>query len=144
MDNDQPNPALWEDQSEIHASGENSGVGESPAIGENSPSGEGGEWEVLATKLSDWAGSDGPQSLWQQLQAPLKAFGWLLGFLVLLRIYGALLGALASFPLLPGLLELTGLVWLCSYAAPKLLRRSDRETLIADLKRSWQGLGEGR
>ena len=33
----------------------------------------GGEWQMLTTKLADWAASDAPQTLWQQLQSPLRA-----------------------------------------------------------------------
>ena len=101
---------------------------------------EGGEWQMLTTKLADWAASDAPQTLWQQLQSPLKALALLLGALFVLRLYASVLGALESLPLLPGLLELTALVWIARHGAPALLRREERQTLVEQLSQRWQRL----
>ena len=100
----------------------------------------GGEWQLLTTKLADWAASDAPQTLWQQLQSPLKALAVLLGALFVLRLYAAVLGALEGVPLLAGLLELTALVWIARHGAPALLRREQRQTLIDQLSQGWQRL----
>jgi len=104
------------------------------------PSQEGGEWQLLTAKLADWAASDAPQTLWQQLQSPLKALALLLGALVVLHLYAAVLGALEGVPLLPGLLELTALAWIARHGAPALLRREERQTLIDQLSQRWQRL----
>jgi hypothetical protein len=104
------------------------------------PSQEGGEWQLLTAKLADWAASDAPQTLWQQLQSPLKSLALLLGALVVLHLYAAVLGALEGVPLLPGLLELTALVWIARHGAPALLRREERQTLIDQLSQRWQRL----
>ena len=104
------------------------------------PGQEGGEWQMLTTKLADWAASDAPQTLWKQLQSPLKAFAVLLSALFVLRLYAAVLGALEGVPLLAGLLELTALVWIARHGAPALLRREERQTLIDQLSQRWQRL----
>ena len=51
------------------------------------PNQEGGEWQLLTTKFGDWANSDAPQTLWEQLQSPLKVLALLLGALFVLRLY---------------------------------------------------------
>ena len=66
--------------------------------GQEDPGQDGGEWQMLTTKLADWAASDAPQTLWQQLQSPLKALAVLLGALFVLRLYAAVLGALEGVP----------------------------------------------
>ena len=104
------------------------------------PNKSGGEWQLLTTKLSDWAASDAPKTLWQQLQSPLKALALLLGALFVLRLYAAVLGALEGVPLLAGLLELTALVWIARHGAPALLHREQRQTLIDQFSQRWQRL----
>ena len=106
----------------------------------DNPDPDGGEWQLLTTKLSDWASSEAPGTLWQQLQSPLKGLALLLGALVVLRLYAGVLGALESLPLLPGLLQLTALIWIARHGAPALLRRQERMTLIDQLSQRWQRL----
>jgi len=106
----------------------------------DNPDTDGGEWQLLTTKLSDWASSEAPGTLWQQLQSPLKGLALLLGALVALRLYAGVLGALESLPLLPGLLQLTALIWIARHGAPALLRRQERMTLIDQLSQRWQRL----
>ena len=110
------------------------------APNQDDPRQDGGEWQMLTTKLADWASSDAPQTLWQQLQSPLKALAVLLVAVVVLRLYAAVLGALEGVPLLAGLLELTALVWIARHGAPALLRREQRQTLIYQLSQGWQRL----
>ena len=107
---------------------------------QDEPNQDGGEWQMLTAKLADWAASDAPQTLWQQLQSPLKALAMLLGALFVLRLYAAVLGALEDVPLLAGLLELTALIWIARHGAPALLRREERQTLIDQLSQRWQRL----
>jgi len=110
------------------------------------PNQEGGEWQLLTTKFGDWANSDAPQTLWEQLQSPLKVLALLLGALFVLRLYSGVLGALESLPLLPGLLQLTGLIWIGRYGAPALLRSDGRQALMDQLNQRWQRMlhgGEG-
>ncbi|WP_152669613.1 CAAD domain-containing protein [Synechococcus sp. GFB01] len=99
---------------------------------------EGGEWALLVGKMREWLSSGQLQQIWSQARTPLTAIAALIGVLLLLRIYSSLLGAIDSLPLVPGLLELVGLIWLLRYGVPKLVRRSEREQLINDLKKRRQ------
>jgi hypothetical protein len=100
--------------------------------------GEGGEWDLLLQKLAQWLNQNELQTLWAQASKPVTALAALVGLLLVLRIYSALLGALDSLPLVPGLLELAGVVWVVRYGVPKLLRSSERERLLGGLNQRWK------
>jgi hypothetical protein len=53
-------------------------------------------------------------------------------------VYAALLGAIDSLPLIPGLLELVGVIWAVRFGVPKLLQRSQREQLFGGIQQRWQ------
>ena len=117
----------------------------SPSAGSNSfsdeaepQSGEGGEWDLLLGKLRQWLDQNELNSLWAQARKPVTIFAGLVGLLLVLRVYSAVLGALDSLPLVPGLLELAGVVWAVRYGIPKLLRSSERERLLGGLSQSWK------
>jgi len=59
--------------------------------------------------------------------------------LLVLRIYTALLSAIEGLPLVPGLLELVGLVWGIREGLPRLLQRSRRDQLFTAVQQRWQG-----
>lgn len=99
---------------------------------------EGGEWELLLAKLKAWWSSGEPQAFWQQLSKPLGGGLTLVLVLLLLQVYSAVVGTLESLPLLPGLLELVGLIWVLRYGLPRLLRSSDRAALLANLSSRWK------
>ncbi|MDA0718187.1 MAG: CAAD domain-containing protein [Cyanobacteria bacterium] len=99
---------------------------------------EGGEWELLLGKLRQWLDQNELNNLWPQARKPLTYLAALLGLLVVLRIYSAVLGALDSLPLVPGLLELAGVVWAVRYGIPKLLRSNERERLVGSLSQRWK------
>jgi hypothetical protein len=98
---------------------------------------EGGEWDLLLDKLRQWIASGQLQQIWQTSRTPLTAAAGLIGLLLVLRIYGALLGVLDSLPLVPGLLELAGLVAVVRFGIGNLVRSSDREKVIANVKGRW-------
>ena len=105
---------------------------------------QGGEWDLLLAKLRAWWSSGEPQALWQRLIKPLGGGLSLVVVLLVLQVYGALVDTLQSIPLLPGLLELVGLIWLLRHGLPRLLRRQDRDELLGDLSSRWRafrGLG---
>ena len=117
----------------------------SPSAGSNSfsneaetQSGEGGEWELLLGKLRQWLDQNELNKLWDQARKPVTILAGLVGLLLVLRVYSAVLGALDSLPLVPGLLELAGVVWAVRYGIPKLLRSSERERLLGGLSQSWK------
>lgn len=110
-----------------------------PALGGDAASSEdGGEWDLLVAKVRDWLASGQLQSLWLQAKTPLTLTLALVGLLLVLRVYSALLGALDSLPLVPGLLELVGVIWAVRLGLPKLIQRSQREQLLGDLQQRWQ------
>lgn len=112
--------------------------------GDGPNSGEGGEWELLLQKLREWLNQGQLQSLWAQASKPVTLLAALVGVLLVLRIYAALLGAIESLPLVPGLLELAGVVWMVRYGVPKLLRSSEREQLLGGLSKRWKSFrGQG-
>jgi len=98
----------------------------------------GGEWALLVAKVKDWIGSGQLQDTLKRYRGPLQSLGVLLGAVVILRLYGALLGAIESLPLVPGLLELAGLLWLAGFAASNLVRSDDRHRLVEGLEKRWQ------
>jgi hypothetical protein len=99
---------------------------------------QGGEWDLLVGKAQDWIGSGQLQDTLRRYLTPLKLLGVLLGVVVVLRLYGALLGAIESLPLVPGLLELAGLVWLASFSFSNLVRSGDRRQLLETLEQRWR------
>lgn len=99
---------------------------------------EGGEWELLLAKLRAWWASGEPQDLWHRLRKPLGGGLTLVVVLLVLQVYGAVIDTLNSLPLLPGLLELAGLIWLLRQGLPRLLRSSDRQQLFSGLASRWQ------
>ena len=99
---------------------------------------EGGEFQLLIAKLRAWWTSGELQALVQQSRLPLIALVGLVIVLVVLQITSALLASLGGVPMLPGLLELVGLIWLVRYGLPRLLRSDDRSRWLADLGQRWR------
>ncbi|MCP9926533.1 CAAD domain-containing protein [Cyanobium sp. CH-040] len=99
---------------------------------------EGGEWELLVEKLQQWWASGKLQSFWQQARTPLTLGLGLVAVLLVLRVYAGLLAAINSLPLVPGLLELVGVIWLLRNGLPRVIRRSEREQLLQGLQQRWQ------
>jgi len=107
-------------------------------------SGEGGEWELLLEKLRQWIGSGQLQEQWQAARTPLSLLAGLIALLLVLRIYGALLAVLDSLPLLPGLLELAGLIAVVQFSLSRLVRSEERRSLIQGLQQRWKAFrGQG-
>jgi hypothetical protein len=110
-----------------------------PATGEAQEGAEGGgEWELLLGKVQAWLGQGKLQALWAQARTPLTLILATAALLVVLRVYSALLGALESLPLIPGLLELVGVIWAVRFGLPKLVQRSQRQELISSIQQRWQ------
>ena len=110
-----------------------------PSGGSDAPSSEeGGEWELLVSKLQGWLASGQLLEQWQAARTPLSLLAGLIALLLVLRIYGALLAVLDSIPLLPGLMELAGLVAVVQFALTKMVRSSDRRQVIDGVRQRWQ------
>jgi hypothetical protein len=99
---------------------------------------QGGEWQLLVAKLRAWWDSGELQSLWLGSRRPLTLLVGLLVALSVVQVGSAVLEAVGSVPLLPGLLELVGLVWVLRHGAPRLLRSQDRHRLLTDLNQRWR------
>jgi len=99
--------------------------------------GEGGEWELLRSKVSTWFDGADLQGRWESLGGPLRAAGLLLAAVVLLRLYSALLETLGDLPLVPRLLQLVGLLSVARFALTKLVRSSERERILTSWSQRW-------
>ena len=105
--------------------------------GESSDGTEGGEWELLVNQVRDWLNSLKLQETFQELRRPLTLLGWLVGLIVVLRVYAAVIGTLDHLPLVPGLLELVGVIALVRFAATNLVRSQERQALLQQLRDRW-------
>ena len=98
---------------------------------------EGGEWDLLVEKIKAWIDSNQLGSLWNQAQLPLRLIGGLILFVIVTTVYSGILGTINKVPLAPGLLELTGVIWLLNYARCNLVRSSDRKRVIDAVGSTW-------
>jgi len=100
--------------------------------------GEGGEWEMLLEKGRRWLDAQQIGQQWQNLWGPVRGLGLIVGLILVLRVYGALLGTLEEIPLLPRLLQLIGLLVLARFGLSRLLRTEDRDQVLNDWRQRWQ------
>ncbi|MFM8935359.1 MAG: CAAD domain-containing protein [Vulcanococcus sp.] len=100
--------------------------------------GDGGEWELLLQKLRHWLASGQLQQQWQSARGPLSLLAGLIALLLVLRVYGALLGVLDSLPLVPGLLELVGVIAVTRFGLRRLVRSEERQAVLRDLQKRWR------
>jgi hypothetical protein len=101
------------------------------------PGAEGGEWDLLMGKVRAWLEQNDLPGQWERLGGPLRGFGVLLGFLLVLKLYVALLDTLDDVLLLPRLLQLVGLIAVLRFSVLRLTRSSDRQEVLDDWKRRW-------
>ena len=97
----------------------------------------GGEWDLLVKKIKAWIDSKQLGSVWSQAQLPLRLIGGLILFVIMNTVYSGILGTINKVPLAPGLLELTGVIWLLNYARCNLVRSSDRKLVIDSIGSTW-------
>ena len=110
----------------------------SPQVATPAADQDGGEWELLVEKVRTWISSGQLQEQWQSARTPLSLLAGLIAVLLVLQVYSAVLGVLDSIPLLPGLLELAGLVAVVQFSLTRLVRSNDRREVIEGLKQRWQ------
>ena len=117
---------------------------EVPASAPAEASGEGGEWELLVEKLTTWVRSGELRQQWQAARTPLSLLAGLIALLLVLRIYSALLAVIEGLPLLPGLLELVGVIAVVRFSLTRLVRSDERQQLIQGLQQRWKSFrGQG-
>jgi hypothetical protein len=90
------------------------------------------------SKVQNWLASGQLQQQWQAARTPISLLAGLIALLLVLRIYGALLAVLDSIPLLPGLMELAGLIAVVQFTLTKMVRSSDRRQVIDGVRQRWQ------
>ena len=98
---------------------------------------DGGEWDLLVGKVKAWLEQNDFGELWAKAQLPLRLIGGLIVFTLAARVYSGVLNTIDSLPLVPGLLELAGLIWLVNFALRNLIRNSDRDTFIKGVRSTW-------
>ena len=103
----------------------------------NASDNEGGEWHLMMEKLNAWLADAKLMELWQQSQRPLKLVGGALALLLVLQLTSAVLGTLDAIPMLPRLLQLTGLIYVVLFASRRLVRSDERRSLIEGVKNGW-------
>lgn len=101
---------------------------------------EGGEWDLLSTKVRQWWGEHDLADQWQRLRRPLLLTAALIVFILLLRIYGGVLDAIATIPLAPGLFELVGVIYATWFAATRLVRSEERRKISSGLGDLWSSV----
>lgn len=99
---------------------------------------EGGEFDLLIEKVRTWTSEADIPGHWQKLRGPLKGFALLLVAVLALRLYARVIGTLDGIPIVSGLLELTGLIYLVWFSATRLVRTSERERVLAAWKERWE------
>ena len=98
---------------------------------------DGGEWELLVGRVKGWLEQNDLSELWSKAQLPLRVVGGLIVFSLLATIYSGVLGIINSIPLMPGLLELAGVIWLVNFSLQNLIRNSDRDNFIKGARSTW-------
>lgn len=109
-----------------------------PSTGAGAEAGEGGEFDLLIGKVNAWFDALDLAGRWQKLRGPLRGVALLLALLLALRLYAQVVGTIDRIPVISGLLELTGLIYVLWFSATRLVRTSERERVLADWKQRWQ------
>ena len=98
---------------------------------------DGGEWELLVGKIKAWLELNNLAELWSKAQLPLRVVGGLIVFSLVSTVYSGVLNTINSIPLVPGLLELAGVIWLVNFVLRNLIRNSDRDNFIKGVRSTW-------
>ena len=106
-----------------------------PSSDDSAP--EGGEWDLLTAKVKAWWESNDIGEQVSQLRQPLRIAAYLIGALLVLRVYAGLLAAIDNIPLASGLLELVGVCWVLRFSATRLVRSQDRAEVLQGLRQRW-------
>ena len=101
---------------------------------------EGGEWDLLSTKVRQWLAENDLADQWQRLRKPLLLIAGLIAFILVLRIYGGILDAIATVPLAPQLFELVGVIYATWFATTRLVRSEERRKISAAVSDLWSSM----
>lgn len=101
---------------------------------------DGGEWDLLSTKVRQWWSENDLADQWQRLRKPLLLTAGLIAFILVLRIYGGILDAIATIPLAPRLFELVGVIYATWFATTRLVRSEERRKISAGVSDLWSSM----
>jgi hypothetical protein len=104
---------------------------------------EGGEWEVLSTKVKEWIEDRDLADRLQRLRQPLLIAAGVVLFILVLRIYGGILAAIETVPLAPRIFELIGVTYATWFATTRLILSEERRKIGAELGDLWSSVRGG-
>jgi hypothetical protein len=93
-------------------------------------------------KVREWFANGELLRLWERWRDPLRTLLLLIGLILLLRLYGSVVGTIHSIPLIGGLLELVGLIVVARFSLTHLVRADQRTQILATWQRRWKELRE--
>ena len=94
------------------------------------------EYQIEA-EVSDHVEEVNMAEIWTKAQLPLRVVGGLIVLSLVATVYSGVLSTINSIPLVPGLLELAGVIWLVNFALRNLIRNSDRDNFIKGARSTW-------
>ena len=104
---------------------------------------DGGEWDLLSSRIKQFFEANNLQDQWQSLRQPLFLLGGLIVVILTTRIYGGILDAIATVPLAPRLFQLVGTFYAVWFAATRLIRAEERKKISANVNDLWTSLRGG-
>ena len=104
---------------------------------------DGGEWDLLSSRIKQFFEANNLQDQWQSLRQPLFLLGGLIVLILTMRIYGGILDAIATVPLAPRLFQLVGTFYAVWFAATRLIRAEERKKISANVNDLWTSLRGG-
>ena len=104
---------------------------------------DGGEWDLLSSRIKQFFEANNLQDQWQSLRQPLFLLGGLIVVILTMRIYGGILDAIATVPLAPRLFQLVGTFYAVWFAATRLIRAEERKKISANVNDLWTSLRGG-
>ena len=104
---------------------------------------EGGEWDILSSRIKAFFEANNLLEHWQSLRQPLLLIGALIALLLTVRIYGGILDAIATVPLAPRLFQLVGTIYAAWFAATRLVLSAERKKISGNLKDVWSSIRGG-
>ena len=104
---------------------------------------EGGEWDMLSSRIKAFFEANNLLEHWQSLRQPLLLIGALIALILTVRIYGGILDAIATVPLAPRLFQLVGTIYAAWFAATRLVLSAERKKISGNLKDVWSSIRGG-
>ena len=104
---------------------------------------EGGEWDILSSRIKAFFEANNLLEHWQSLRQPLLLIGALIALILTVRIYGGILDAIATVPLAPRLFQLVGTIYAAWFAATRLVLSAERKKISDNLKDVWSSIRGG-